>query len=43
MLTLKQIRDNKEEAVRRLQKKGVDAAPIIDKIEELDDKHEALQ
>ena len=43
MLTLKQIRDNKEEAVRRLQKKGVDAAPIIDKIEELDDKRKALQ
>ena len=43
MLTLKQIRDNKEEAIRRLQKKGVDAAPIIDKIEELDDKRKALQ
>ena len=43
MLTLKQIRDNKEEAIRRLQKKGVDAAPIINKIEELDDKRKALQ
>ena len=43
MLTLKQLRDNKEEAIRRLQKKGVDAAPIIDKIEELDDKRKALQ
>ena len=43
MLTLKQIRDNKEEAILRLQKKGVEAAPIIDKIEELDDKRKALQ
>ena len=43
MLTLKQLRENKEEAVRRLQKKGVDAAPIIARIEELDDKRKALQ
>ena len=43
MLTLKQIRDNKEEAIRRLAKKGVEAAPIIEKIEELDDKRKALQ
>ena len=43
MLTLKQLRDNKEEAIRRLQKKGVDAAPIIARIEELDDKRKALQ
>ena len=43
MLTLKQLRDNKEEAIRRLQKKGVDAAPIIASIEELDDKRKALQ
>ena len=43
MLTLKQLRDNKEEAIRRLQKKGVDAAPIIATIEELDDKRKALQ
>ena len=43
MLTLKQLRDNKEEAIRRLQKKGVDAAPIINKIEELDDRRKALQ
>ena len=43
MLTLKQIRDNKEEAIRRLQKKGVDAAPIIARIEELDDRRKALQ
>ncbi len=43
MLTLKQIRDNKEEAVRRLQKKGVDALPIIELIESLDDKRKAMQ
>ena len=43
MLTLKQLRDNKEEAIRRLQKKGVDAEPIIARIEELDDKRKALQ
>ena len=43
MLTLKQLRDNKAEAVRRLAKKGVDAEPIITLIEELDDKRKALQ
>ena len=43
MLTLKQIRDNKDEAIRRLQKKGVDAAPIIARIEALDDRRKALQ
>ena len=43
MLTLKQLRENKEEAIVRLQKKGVDAAPIIARIEELDDKRKALQ
>ena len=43
MLTLKQLRDNTEEAVRRLAKKGVDAAPIIARIIELDDKRKALQ
>ena len=43
MLTLKQLRENKAEAVRRLQKKGVDAEPIITRIEELDDKRKALQ
>ena len=36
MLTLKQLRDNKEEAVRRLRKKGVDAEPIIARVEELE-------
>ena len=43
MLTLKQIRDNKEEAILRLKKKGIDAAPIVERIEELDDKRKALQ
>ena len=43
MLTLKQLRENKAEAVRRLQKKGVEAEPIIARIEELDDKRKALQ
>ena len=43
MLTLRQLRDDKAEAIRRLQKKGVDAEPIIARIEELDDKRKALQ
>ncbi len=43
MLTLKQIRDNKAETLRRLSKKGIDAAPIVERIEELDDKRKALQ
>ncbi len=43
MLTLKQIRDNRAEAMRRLAKKGVDAAPIIDSIEALDDQRKAIQ
>ena len=43
MLTLKQIRDNKEFTVERLAVKGFDAAPIVEKIEILDDKRKALQ
>ena len=43
MLTLKQIRDDKEASIRRLAKKGVDAAPIIAKIEQLDDRRKAIQ
>ncbi|MFI3248297.1 MAG: serine--tRNA ligase [Rikenellaceae bacterium] len=43
MLTLKQIRDNRAEAESRLAKKGVDAAPIIDAIESLDDRRKAIQ
>ena len=43
MLTLKQLRDDRAAAQRRLAKKGVDAAPIIDKIESLDDQRKAIQ
>ncbi len=43
MLTLKQLRDDRALAERRLSKKGVDAAPIIDKIEVLDDSRKAIQ
>lgn len=43
MLTLKQLRDDKQLAIARLAKKGVDAAPIIEKIEVLDDKRKAIQ
>ena len=43
MLTLKQLRDDKQAAIRRLAKKGVDAAPIIDRIEQLDDRRKAIQ
>lgn len=43
MLTIKQLRDDKEAAIRKLAKKGVDAAPLLDRIEELDDRRKALQ
>ncbi len=43
MLTLKQLRDDKELAIKRLAKKGVDATPVIAKIEELDDRRKAIQ
>ena len=43
MLTLKQLRDNREETIARLAKKGVEAAPIIDRIVALDDRRKALQ
>lgn len=43
MLTLKQIRDERELTVTRLAKKGVDAAPVIDKIIALDDRRKAIQ
>ena len=43
MLTIKQLRDDREFAIARLAKKGVDAAPIIDKIEALDDRRKAIQ
>ena len=43
MLTLKQLRDDREAAIKKLAKKGIDAAPVLDKIEALDDKRKALQ
>ena len=43
MLTLQQLRSDKELAIKKLAKKGVDAAPVIAKIEELDDARKALQ
>ena len=43
MLTIKQIRDDMPAAVRKLAKKGVDAAPVIEKIVALDDRRKALQ
>ncbi len=43
MLTIKQIRDDKAEAIRKLAKKGVDAAPVIEKIIALDDRRRAIQ
>ena len=43
MLTIKQLRDDREAAIRRLAKKGVDAAPVITEIEKLDDRRKAIQ
>ncbi|MBQ2844369.1 MAG: serine--tRNA ligase [Alistipes sp.] len=43
MLTIKQIRDDKAAAIKKLAKKGVDAAPVIEKIETLDDRRRAIQ
>ncbi len=43
MLTLKQLRDDRQAAIERLAKKGVEAAPIIEKIEALDDRRKAIQ
>ena len=43
MLTLQQLRGDKQAAIAKLAKKGVDAAPIIAKIEEADDRRKALQ
>ena len=43
MLTIKQIRDDKAAAIAKLAKKGVDSAPVIDKIIELDDRRRAIQ
>jgi len=41
MLTLKQLRDDKQAAIRKLAKKHVDAEPVINRIEELDDERKA--
>ncbi len=43
MLTLKQIRGERAETVARLAVKGFDAAPVIDRIELLDDRRKAIQ
>ncbi|MCH5335263.1 MAG: serine--tRNA ligase [Alistipes sp.] len=43
MLTIKQLRSDKELAARRLAKKGVDATAAIENIERLDDRRKALQ
>jgi seryl-tRNA synthetase len=43
MLTLKQIREERELTVARLAKKGVDAAPVVEKIIALDDRRKAIQ
>ena len=43
MLTIKQLRDDREAAIRRLAKKGVDAAPVITEIEKLDARRKAIQ
>lgn len=43
MLTLKQIRDEREQTIKRLAKKGVCATETIDRIIELDDIRKAIQ
>ena len=43
MLTIRQIRDDRAHAIERLAVKGVDAAPVIEKIEALDDRRKAIQ
>lgn len=43
MLTLKQIRNERELTTARLAKKGVDAAPVIDKIIAMDDRRKTIQ
>ncbi|MDR2911694.1 MAG: serine--tRNA ligase [Alistipes sp.] len=43
MLTLKQIRGEREKVTSRLAVKGFDAAPVIDRIEILDDRRKAIQ
>lgn len=43
MLTLKQLRDDKDAAIRKLAKKGVNAAPILAKIDTMDDRRKSIQ
>ena len=43
MLTIKQIKEDKEAVVRKLAKKGFDAAAIIDEVRALDDKRKTAQ
>ena len=43
MLTIKQLRDDRDEAIRRLAKKGIDARPVIERIDRLDDRRRAIQ
>jgi seryl-tRNA synthetase len=43
MLTLKQIRGERERVIARLAVKGFDAAPVIDRVEALDDRRKAIQ
>lgn len=43
MLTLKQIRGDRERTIERLAVKGFDAAPVVDRIEILDDRRKAIQ
>lgn len=43
MLTLKQIREDKDQAIKRLAVKGFDASAIIEEIIALDDERKAIQ
>lgn len=43
MLTLKQIRDNREQTIERLKIRGIDATEAVEKIVELDDNRRSLQ
>ncbi len=43
MLTIKQLRDDRQAAIRKLAKKGVDAAATVDRICTLDDRRKAIQ
>ena len=43
MLTIKQIKEDKEAVVRKLAKKGFDAAAILDEVLALDDKRKTAQ